>query len=106
MEKCSADCIGRKEHEEFAKRMEDEHHRLSKRISAIEMEVKETGKIVNAVNTMAVNMEMMFKEQQEQGERLEKLEAIDGEKWRGFVKNVAIAVIGAVIGYITKQLGM
>ena len=98
--------ITRGEHEEFAKRMEDEHHRLSKRISALEADVKETSKIVNAVNRMAVNMEMMFNEQQEQGERLEKLEARDGEKWRGFVKNVAIAVIGAVIGYITKQLGM
>ena len=86
--------------------MEDEHHRISKRISAMEEELKENSKIVNAVNTLAVNMENMYKEQQEQGERLEKLEARDGEKWRGFVKNVAIAVIGAVVGYIAKQLGM
>lgn len=100
------DFIGRKEHEEFAKRMDDEHHRLSKRLSAIEAEVKENSKIVNAVNTMAVNMEMMFKEQQEQGERLEKLEARDGEKWRDLCKNVAIAVIGVVIGYFAKLLGM
>lgn len=106
MEKCSEDCIGRKEHEEFAKRMEDEHHRISRRISVVEEEVKENNKIVNAVNKLAVNMEMMFKEQQEQGERLDKLEARDGEKWRGLVKNVAIAVISAVVGYIAKQLGM
>ena len=106
MEKCSNDCIGRKEHEEFVRRMEAEHLLLNKTIDAIQREVKETSKIVNAVNTMAVNMEMMLKEQQEQGERLEKLEARDGEKWRSFVEKVVVAVVGAVIGYIAKQLGM
>lgn len=100
------DYIGRKEHEEFAKRMEDEHHRISRRISVVEEVAKENSKILNSVNTLAVNMEMMFNEQKEQGKRLEKLEARDGEKWRSLAKNVAIAVISAVIGYIAKQLGM
>ena len=100
------DFIGRKEHEEFAKRMEDEHHRISRRISVVEEVAKENSKILNSVNTLAVNMEMMFNEQKEQGKRLEKLEARDGEKWRSLAKNVAIAVISAVIGYIAKQLGM
>lgn len=106
MEKCSADCITRREHDEFVKRMEDEHHRLSKRITETAEEIKEIGKIANAVNTLAVNMEMMLKEQQEQGERLEKLEARDGEMWRKAVGYVITAVIGVVIGYIFKLIGM
>jgi hypothetical protein len=106
MEKCSADCITRREHDEFVKRMEDEHHRMSKRISEASDEIKEISKIANAVNKLAVNMEMMLKEQQEQGERLEKLEARDGEMWRKAVGYVVTAVIGVVIGYIAKKLGM
>lgn len=86
--------------------MEDEHHRLSKRITEISNEIKEISKIANAVNKLAVNMEMMLKEQREQGERLEKLEARDGEMWRKSVGYVVTAIIGAVIGYIFKQLGM
>ena len=106
MEKCLKDCIGRDEHNEFAKRMEDEHHRLSKRITEISNEIKEISKIANAVNKLAINMEMMLKEQQDQGERLEKLEAVDGEKWRKAVGYLVTAVIGAVVGYVTKNLGM
>ena len=106
MEKCSADCIGRKEHEEFAKRMEDEHHRLSKRIAEATTEIKEIGKIANAVNTLAVNMEMMLKEQQEQGARLEQLESRDGEMWRKVVGYAITTIIGIVIGFIAKQIGM
>lgn len=102
----TTDYIGRKEHEEFAKRMEDEHHRLSKRIAEAMTEIKEIGKIANAVNTLAVNMEMMLKEQQEQGARLEQLESRDGEMWRKAVGYALTAIIGVVIGFIAKQIGM
>lgn len=106
MEKCTADCITRREHEEFVRRMEDEHRRISKRITETSDEIKEISKIANAVNTLAINMEMMLKEQQEQGDRLSKLEERDGEMWRKAVGYVVTAVIGVVIGYIAKNLGM
>lgn len=98
--------IGRKEHEEFVKRMEDEHHRLSKRITETSEEIKEIGKIANAVNKLASNMEMMLKEQQEQGERLSALESRDGEKWRKVVEYVITVVVGGVLGYIIKSIGL
>lgn len=98
--------IGRKEHEEFAKRMEDEHKRLSKRITETSEEIKEIGKIANAVNKLAINMEMMLKEQQEQGERLSALESRDGEKWRKVVEYAITVVVGAVLGYIIKSIGL
>lgn len=96
--------IGRAEHEEFAKRMEDEHHRLSKRIEGITGEVKEIGKIAKSVDTLALNMEMMLQELQKQGKRLETLESRDGEKWRKAVEYVIMALLGAVVGYITNIL--
>ena len=98
--------IGRKEHEEFAKRMDDEHKRLSKRIAETSEEIKEIGKIANAVNKLAINMEMMLKEQQEQGERLSALESRDGEKWRKVVEYAITVIVGAVLGYIVKSIGL
>ena len=51
-------------------------------------------------------MKMMLQEQQEQGERLSKLEERDGEMWRKAVGYVVTAIIGVVIGYVGKKLGM
>ena len=100
------DCITRREHEEYARRMEDEHHRQNRRISKLEEEVKENNKLVIAVEKMAQTMEAMLKEQKDQGERLEVLESRDGEKWRDTSKYIITLIIGAVVGYIFTQLGM
>ncbi len=100
------DCITRREHEEYAKRMEDEHHRQNRRISKLEDDVKENNKLVIAVEKMAQTMEAMLKEQKDQGERLEVLESRDGEKWRDTSKYIITLIIGAVVGYIFTQLGM
>ena len=43
---------------------------------------------------------------EQQGERLEALESRDGEMWRKAMAYLATAVIGAVVGYVFKQIGM
>ena len=51
-------------------------------------------------------MENMLKEQEAQGNRLEALEDRDGEKWRTMISYVGTTIIGILIGYIFKMLGM
>ena len=51
-------------------------------------------------------MENMLKEQLKQGERLEVLEARDGEMWRKVVSYAITAIVGIVIGFLFKQFGM
>ena len=46
---------------------------------------------------LATNMEGMLKEQERQGERLDKLESKPGENWNGMVKSI-LAAIGSAIG--------
>ena len=41
--------IGRMEHEEFAKRMEEEHNRQNKRIKDVEDEIKQINSIAMSV---------------------------------------------------------
>lgn len=93
------------EHEEYAKRIEEEQKRQDKRIEEIETAQKENNRLLLSVERLAVNMESMQKEQKDQGERLEILESRDGEKWRKAEWAVISGIIMAVVGYIVGNLG-
>ena len=60
--------ISRAEYEEHNRRMDDEHHRMNRRIELLEEEVRQISQIASSVEKLANNMEGMLKEQQEQGE--------------------------------------
>ena len=79
-------CITRAEHEEFTKRMEAEHTRQNRRIELLEENVERLGRITSSVERLATNMEGMLKEQERQGERLDKLEGKPGDNWNIVVK--------------------
>lgn len=98
--------ITRAEHEEFVKRMEDEDHRQNRRIEILEKSVQQLTSLTTSVEKLALNMENMLKEQEAQGNRLEALEDRDGEKWRTMISYVGTTIIGILIGYIFKMLGM
>ena len=93
------------EHEEYAKRIEEEQKRQDKRIEEIEIAQKENNRLLLSVERLAVNMESMQKEQKDQGERLEVLEARDGEKWRKAEWAIISGILAAVVGYIIGNLG-
>lgn len=92
--------ISRAEHEEFTRRMEDEHKRQDARIKILEENVREMLALTTSVEKLASNMENMVKEQEKQGERLGALEGRDGEKWRTVVSYVVTTVVGLVIGFV------
>lgn len=98
--------ISRAEHNEFVKRMEEHNSRQDARIKKLEELVDKISVLSASIEKMANNMENMFNEQVSQGERLEKLESRDGEKWRELIKYVLTLVVGACIGYILKQMGI
>ena len=93
-------------HTEYAKRMEDEHTRQNHRISNLEKAVEENGKLALSIERLTISVQSMVEEQKAQGERLETLENRDGEMWRKAVGYLVTAVIGAVIGFCFKQIGM
>lgn len=98
--------ITRAEHEEFAKRIDAENDRQNARIKLLEDQTKQVTDIAMSVRELAQSVKQMAETQKEQGEKLEKLEGMDGEKWRSVVGYVITAVIGIVIGFVFKQLGM
>lgn len=105
--------ITRAEHEEFRRAMEAENHRLAdedrrqnRRIEALEESVRQIGALTTSVEKLALSIESMVKEQEQQGKRLEVLEGRDGEMWRKVTGHVITVIIGAVLGYIFTQIGM
>lgn len=100
------DYITRQEHEEFARRLEDEDHRQNHRLELLEANVLEMGQLTTTVAKLAVNMESMLKTQAKQEKRLEDRESKDGEMWRKVTGHVITVVIGIVVGYIFTRLGM
>lgn len=98
--------ISRAEHEEFAKRIEEENHRQNRRIDILEKNMQQLAALTSSVEKLAYSIEGMVKEQESQGNRLEKLESKDGEKWRSVSSYVITVIIGLILGYIFQQAGM
>lgn len=98
--------ITRAEHDEFCKRMEEAHKRQDKRISLLEESVEQNRTLAISVEKLAVNMENMLKEQEQQSKRLEVIENRDGEMWRKVTGYMITAVIGIVLGFLFHQIGM
>ena len=96
----------RLEHDEFAKRMEEEHHRQNQRIKLMEENLNQIQSLTISVEKMAFSVESMAKELCNQGERLETLESRDGEMWRKVVGYAATTIVGIIVGYIFTQIGI
>lgn len=98
--------ISRAEHEEFAKRQDEENKRQNRRIEVLEDNIQKMSSLATSVEKLATNMESMLKEQEKQGKRLETLEGRDGEMWRKVVGYIVTAVIGIILGFVFTQIGM
>ncbi len=98
--------ITRAEHEEFRRRIEEENKRQDRRIELLEENAKRLETLNTSIEKLAVNMESMLKEQLMQGKRLEILESRDGKMWRKAVGYLLTAILGIVVGFIFKQIGI
>ena len=100
------DVISRKEHEEFARRMEDEHKRVNHRLNDLEDTVGQIGELTASVEKLALSVESMAKSQTKQEDRLEELESRDGKMWRKVSSYVLTTVIAAVLTFVLMQIGI
>lgn len=98
--------ITRAEHEEFARRQDEENHRQNRRLGELEENVRQIGALATSVEKLAASMEGMLREQEKQGKRLETLENRDGEKWRQVTGYVITTLISLVLGYFFAHLGI
>lgn len=93
-------------HDEYAKRMDDEHKRQNKRITDLENAVKDINSLTVSVASLAQSIEQMAKIQEKQNDRLKVLESRDGEMWRKVVGYVATFIVGAVLSFVFATIGI
>lgn len=93
-------------HNEFAKRMEDEHARQNHRIADLEKISEQNNQLLVTINKLATSMENMQKELQKQGGRLEVLESRDGNKWRQLVSHGLTVLVTVLVTYALRQIGI
>lgn len=98
--------ITRAEHEEFRRRIEEHDKRQDKRLDLLEEGVQQNRNLAVSVEKLAVSMENMTNVQKEQGEKLDKLEGRDGEMWRKVVGYIATTIVGIVVGFLFRQIGL
>ena len=102
----SEEYLPRDLHDEYARRMEDEHRRINRRLEGLETAVDQINTLAISVHSLAESVERMCTEQERQGQRLSALEGRDGEKWRAIIKYVGTAIAGVLIGYVASRLGL
>ena len=73
--------ISRPEHEEFVRRMEDEHKRTNHRLSELEESVRQIGELTASVEKLAQSVQQMAKSQSRQEDSDEGGRA--HPEWRG-----------------------
>lgn len=92
------DVITRKEHEEFARRQDEENTRQNRRIAVLEEDIKEIHGLTVSVEKLAISMENMMVELKKQGDRLGELEREPIEAHKQIKMSVVTALVGAVVG--------
>ena len=83
--------ISREEHDEFARRMEDEHKRINHRVADLEDTVRQIGELTASVERLAQSVETMAKSQNRQESR------------SGYV---VTTLVGAILTFVLMQIGI
>lgn len=98
------DYIPRVEHEEFAKRIDDEQNRQNHRLAELEKATKEINSLTVSVEKMALSTETMARELGEQGKRLDHLESVPGKNWTALQTGIINALAAAIGGGIAAAI--
>lgn len=96
------DCITRREHEEFTRRIDDEEHRQNARIAALEKQTEVIQQLAMSVDRLATSMDRMAQEQAEQGERLKALEQEPADSWKNVKKTILTTIVSVVAGALAS----
>ncbi len=89
--------ISRREHDEFVKRMDDEHNRMNRRLVNLEKSDEKMQEMNKNIGELALNMKHILEEQRKQGDRLDAFEKDKNSNWQSLKKGLFNA-IGAALG--------
>lgn len=91
------DYIRREEHEEFARRMEEEHRRTNKRLELLEENVQQLTDLTASVRELTVSVGNLAEKQGDMITRVDALEKEPAKNWN-LLKSGIIGAAAAAIG--------
>ena len=94
------DFITKAEHNEFARRIDEENDRQNHRITILETGQAQINELVSSVKVLAVNMDTMSKELQKQGEKLNEIESRPAKRW----ETVVACILTGIVGFLLNML--
>ena len=95
--------VSRAEHTEFSRRIEQENERQNHRLANLESAMNQLSELVASVKVLAVNVENIAKEINEQGVRLKEIEGEPAKKWTLIVSSLITGIVGAIITYVVTH---
>lgn len=98
------DYVTRAVHDEFAKRIDEENDRQNHRISILETGQAQINELVSSVKVLAVNMDVMSKELQKQGDRLAEIEGKPAKRWDTVVACILTGIVGFLLNMALNGL--
>lgn len=78
---------------------------LDDRINKVEAVTEEIHNLTLSVERLTITLSNVVRQQENQENRIDLIEAKDGEMWRTFVKYVITAVVGVVVGFVMRNVG-
>lgn len=91
------DFITRPEHEEFSRRMEEEHKRTNKRLELLEENVQQLADLTASVRELTVSVGNLAEKQGDMVTRVDALEKAPAKNW-GTLKTGILGAVAAAIG--------
>ena len=91
------DYIRREEHEEFSRRMEEEHKRTNKRLELLEENVQQLADLTASVRELTVSVGNLAAKQGDMVTRVDALEKEPAKNW-STLKTGILSAIAAAIG--------
>lgn len=80
--------------------------RLEERIDKVEIIQQEIRTLSISVERLSMAVQNMVDTQKDHGTRLDAIENKDAKMWQDVVKTVVTGIVGIIIGYALKQLGI
>lgn len=98
------DCISRIECKTCQEKYDEINNSQNRRLDAIESDIRQIRDLTVAVEKMVISLEVMAKELEKQGKRLDAIESEPAQKWKNAVWLVVSGLIGAAIAAVVGKL--
>ena len=92
--------------EELKAGYDEKFKTLFNNLSKIETTIINIHELALSINNVANSVKLLSEQTKKNTEDIELIKELDSKKYRQLMQNICSIIIGAIIGYIIKQVGI